>query len=111
MNSIAVIGSRSFTPPDSMFSDLLPHDCIVISGGAKGVDSAISRYCKLNNIKIIEFLPDYGKYGKSAPIIRNKTIIDNADEVLAFWDGTSKGTHNAINTARKAGLNVTVISI
>ena len=44
-------------------------------------------YC----IKLTEFFPQYKIYGKAAPIIRNKEIVDYADKVIVFWNGESKG--------------------
>lgn len=40
-----------------------------------------------------------------------KTIVDNADMVIAFWDGTSKGTQNAINDAKKQAKPVVIINV
>lgn len=40
-----------------------------------------------------------------------KTIVDNADMVIAFWDGTSKGTQNAINYAKKQAKPVVIINV
>ena len=97
---IAVIGSRSITEIDlkpyiSTFDE-------IVSGGAKGIDSCAAEYARKNNIKLTEFLPEYSKYGKAAPIIRNKKIVDYADEVIAFWDGKSKGTLSVIKYAEKS---------
>ena len=73
-----------------------------MSGGAKGIDSCAVEYAHKNNIKLTEFLPEYSHYGKAAPIVRNKKIVDYADEVIAFWDGKSKGTLSVIKYAEKA---------
>ncbi len=83
-----------------MEKELLEADEIV-SGGAKGVDQCAARYAEIHQIKLTEFLPDYTRYGRAAPIVRNKKIVDYADEVLIFWNGTSKGTHSVIQYAQK----------
>jgi hypothetical protein len=41
------------------------------------------------------------QHGKAAGHIRNEDIIKNADEVLAFWDGMSRGTAGSIEWARQ----------
>ena len=88
---VAVIGSRGLTV--SNLGDYLPCDTTeIISGGAKGVDTCARDYALSHGIKITEYLPEYKKYGRAAPLKRNITIIQNADLVLAFWDGKSKGT-------------------
>ena len=38
-----------------------------------------------------------------------KQIIDNADRVLAIWDGVSKGTEHGIKYSQKTGKQVMVI--
>ena len=50
---------------------------------------------------LTEFLPEYEKYGRSAPLKRNLLIINYADEVIAFWDGASKGTKYVIDNCKK----------
>ena len=59
----------------------------------------------------IEILPDYAKYGKSAPLKRNDKIIEMADAVLAIWDGKSAGTKYVINKCRKTNKSITIINI
>ncbi len=80
---VAVIGSRGLTIPN--LSVYLPADTTeVISGGAKGVDASARAYALNNGIKLTEYLPNYSKYGKAAPLIRNIQIIESAEIVLAF---------------------------
>lgn len=99
---VAVIGSRNLVVNN--LEDYLPKNTIeIVSGGAKGIDSCAKLYAIKNNIKLTEFLPQYSKYGKKAPLIRNQLIIDYADCVFAFWDGTSRGTKFVINACRKQG--------
>ena len=98
---IAVVGSRSITDVD-----LAPYllDCDeIVSGGAKGVDACAAAYAKSHGIPLTEFLPEYERYGRAAPIVRNKKIVDYADQVLVFWDGQSRGTASVIEYAKKIG--------
>lgn len=100
---LAIVGGRTFNDIhklNEIMSKLSPPDTI-ISGGAIGADTVAANYARENNIELVEFLPDWKKYGRAAGMIRNKTIIDSADAVLAFWDGKSKGTKNSIALARK----------
>ena len=55
------------------------------------------------NQKLTELLPQYEKYGRGAPIIRNREIVDYAEKVVAFWDGRSRGTLSVIEYAQKTG--------
>lgn len=104
---VAVIGSRELKIND--LGRYLPNDVTeIISGGAKGIDTCAREYALSHGIKLTEFLPEYEKYGRSAPLKRNITIIENADLVLAFWNGTSHGTKFVIDNCRKRNIPVKV---
>lgn len=105
---VAVIGSRNLTVKD--LGVYLPEDVTeIVSGGAKGIDSCAREYALAHGIKLTEFLPEYSRYGRSAPIKRNITIIENADLVLAFWDGSSRGTKFVIDECKKRGVPVKIL--
>lgn len=107
---VAVIGSRGLSMSD--LGRYLPENTTeIVSGGAKGVDTSAREYAKKNGIKLTEFLPEYTKYGRSAPLKRNITIIEYSDIVLAFWDGKSRGTKFVIDNCRKLGVEVRVYII
>ena len=105
---LAVIGSRGLTVTN--LEDYLPQGVTeIVSGGARGIDTCAREYSLTKGIKLTEFLPEYKKYGRSAPLKRNLQIIDYADEVLAFWDGQSRGTKYVIEQCEKKNKKVTVI--
>ena len=107
---VAVIGSRNLAIDN--ISDYLPNETTeIVSGGAKGIDTSAREYANANSIKCTEFLPEYSKYKQGAPLKRNLQIIEYADEVIAFWDGKSKGTKFVIDSCNKTGKKVTVIII
>ena len=104
---VAVIGSRGLSVSD--LGRYLPENTTeIVSGGAKGVDTSAREYALSHEIKLTEFLPEYTKYGRSAPLKRNITIIEYSDIVLAFWDGKSRGTKFVIDNCRKLGVEVRV---
>ncbi len=87
----------------------LPDDTTeIISGGARGVDASAREYAQRHGLKLTEYLPEYSKYGRSAPLKRNLTIIENADLVLAFWDGLSRGTKYVIDNCKKRNIPVEI---
>ena len=107
---VAVIGSRTLNVPN--LEDYLPKDTTeIVSGGARGVDTSARQYALRNGIKLTEFLPEYEKYGRKAPLRRNITIIQNADLVLAFWDGKSRGTKFVIDKCYEFGIDVKIHTI
>lgn len=107
---VAVIGSRGLTVED--LGKYLPDRTTeIVSGGAKGIDTCAREYAASHGIKLTEFLPEYAKYGRGAPLKRNITIIQNSDIVLAFWDSSSHGTKFVIDKCREMGVEVKVIRL
>lgn len=81
----------------------------IVSGGAKGIDSCARRYAQEKGIKLTEFLPEYSKFGRSAPLKRNMQIIEYADLIIAFWDEKSRGTEYVIKKCKEKGKEVRVV--
>lgn len=99
---VAVIGSRSITNIE--IERYIPKGItMLITGGAIGVDRIAEKYADRMKIKKQIFLPDYERYGKSAPLMRDRLIVDNADIVIAIWDGVSGGTNYTIKYAERTG--------
>lgn len=108
---LGVVGSRNFDHYSILKEELTNYDvCCIVSGGAKGADSLAKQYANTYNIQIVEYLPQWEVFGKKAGFIRNQLIVDNSDEVIAFWDGESKGTLSTIELCKKANKKVKVIN-
>jgi hypothetical protein len=107
---IAVIGSREFKDfkfvKDTVITAFYLNAPLCgnefVSGGARGVDTWAEE-CMTHLTPKHIFKPEWDKYGKRAGFIRNQLIINEADKVIAFWDGSSCGTKNSIDLAIKAG--------
>ena len=107
---IAVVGSRGISAVD--IGAYLPENVTeIVSGGAKGVDRLAADYARKNGIPLTEFLPDYKRYGRGAPLKRNEQIADYADMVIAFWDRSSRGTAYTIDLFRKRGKEIRIVDI
>ena len=107
---LAIIGSRTCPPIDiEQYLKYIPDT--IISGGARGADTYAKEFAKKHNLKLIEFLPEYDKYPpKQAPLIRNKKIVEECDCLLAFWDGTSRGTKFTIDYAHQLGKPIKIVN-
>jgi hypothetical protein len=88
----------------------------LVSGGADGPDSEaeyfIQSHWDLNWPEPIIHKPQwyvYRVYQPGAALKRNTYIIEDADWVLAFYNGTSRGTWDSITKARKMGKPLMIV--
>lgn len=102
---VAVVGSRSFLDYDRLTKclDKIPRITKIVSGGARGADSLGAQYAQDHNIPLKVHKPDWNKHGKSAGPRRNRLIIADADYIIAFWNGKSRGTAHTIRLAKESG--------
>ena len=107
---LAIIGSRS-CPQIDIAAHLKYIPDTIVSGGARGADTYARLFAEHHNLKLIEYLPEYDKYGRQAPLIRNKLIVENCDCLIAFWDGVSRGTKYTIDYARECGKPIKIVNI
>jgi len=108
---IGVVGSRDFDDYKKLEKELnkIEGITVIVSGGAKGADTLAREFAEKNDIKLTEFKPDYEQYGRGAPIRRNKKIVEYSDQIIAFWDGESRGTKNTIDIAEKQDKPIIII--
>jgi hypothetical protein len=112
MKRIAVVGSRTFSDYDLLRKTLDGHPpFVLVSGGAKGADTLAEQYANERFYETIIHLPDKKKYGRGAYHRRNKLIVHDADEMVAFIIGESRGTTLSLELARKKGIPVTIIKV
>ena len=107
---LAIVGSRN-CPPVDIATHLWQVPELIISGGAKGADTYAREYAIRNGIPFIEYLPIYPIYGRKAPIIRDRLIVDSCDFLLAFWNGSSSGTRYTLEYAKRKGKPFKIVRI
>ena len=106
---VIIAGSRELTPNiDLIVKKSTFKITQLICGMARGVDIAGYNWAKQHNIPILEFPADWTTYGKRAGYLRNKVMAQNADALIAIWDGYSKGTQHMINLAKQYDLKIYV---
>ena len=100
---VIVAGSRNFTNwlylrrrLDSLTGKLNKRKLVILSGGAVGADKLGERWAKTNLVKCEVYKPDYSRYGRKAPLIRNQEMVELADVLIAFHLGDSPGTRDII---------------
>jgi len=117
---LAIVGGRDYTNYKE-FKDILrlyikeklmdKNPDVIISGGAKGVDTMARNYANENNIKLNEFIPEWNTKGRNAGLDRNTDIINESTHVLALPTPSSIGTYDSINKATKCKKILTVIKV
>ena len=107
---IAIVGSRDYPRPDLVeaFVARLPKSAVVVSGGARGVDSVAVEAAEARGLEAVVFPADWRRWRRSAGPRRNAEIVEHADRVVAFWDGASRGTLDTVRRARRAGLPIEI---
>ena len=115
---VIIAGSRSFrdygllrAKTDILLSRKVSSlkQIVIISGHCNGADLLGERYAKEKKYRIETFLPQWELYGRAAGPIRNAEMARNADALIAFWDGQSRGTENMIAEAKANGLLIRII--
>lgn len=107
---LLIVGSRSIEDFD--LTEYVPSNTsLIISGGAKGIDTVAEKYADIHRLSKLILRPRYDLYGKAAPINRNEAMVGLADAVLVIWDGVSRGTRYTAEYAKKRNKAVTVIEL
>ena len=113
---LAIVGSREFEDYDLLCVEVAKIQetqtiDLIVSGGAKGADTLAKKFAARNKIPLMEFLPDYDRYGRGAPLQRNTLIVQNSNVVLAFVTASSRGTWDTIRKAQAAGKRVIIVRV
>ena len=110
---LAVIGSKDFHGYSKLKSvlDNISGITAIVSGAAAGTDKMAARYALEHNIKLIEFPPNIEKYGEGAKHVRDRQIVENCDQLIAFWDGKCEGTKYTMDYAEDLKVTIKVINI
>jgi hypothetical protein len=111
---VGIVGSRNYSLAGidliRKFINSLPTDTVIVSGGCpQGPDRWAEGAAKMDGYESLIFPADWVKHGRGAGFIRNQTIVDNSDRIVAYWDGKSNGTMDTVRKARKKGIPVTII--
>lgn len=110
---LIIAGSRGVTDYEIVKKAYLLSEleatCIV-SGTAAGVDTLGEQLATELGYKIDRYPADWEFYGKRAGYIRNCEMAQDADGLLAIWDGASKGTKHVIEYMRSLGKTVKVFN-
>lgn len=111
---LAIVGARTFNDIRSFNKHILEWIAEngkpdkIVSGGAVGADRLARNFARENKIQLVEFLPDYNKYGRRAPLMRNTQIVEVCTHAIAFPSREGSGTQDTIRKLESAKKPVTI---
>jgi hypothetical protein len=115
---VAVIGSRTFK--DQRLLELILDNqrkhypmTKLVSGGAIGADILAEAWADMRKVPKEIIRPSDPKYAhlppQARPLARNTDLVKACTRVIAFWDGESTGTLDAMKKATAAGKVVLIV--
>jgi NADP-dependent 3-hydroxy acid dehydrogenase YdfG len=108
---VAIVGSRRFSEPArvSDYVNALPPRASIITGSASGVDAAATKAARAKGIPVQVIPASFDELSDAArSAARNQRLVDACDVLVAFWDGSSKGTRSTVERALDSGKEVHV---
>ena len=87
----------------------LPARASIITGSASGVDAAVTRAAREKGVPVHVIPASFDELADTAKsAVRNQRLVDACDVLVAFWDGSSKGTRTTVERALDSGKEVHV---
>jgi predicted Rossmann fold nucleotide-binding protein DprA/Smf involved in DNA uptake len=108
---VAIVGSRHFADPARVaeYVKSLPAPASIITGSASGVDAAATKAARDKGVPVQVIPASFDELADpSKSAARNQRLVDSCDVLVAFWDGTSKGTRATVERALDSGKEVHV---
>lgn len=113
---ILIAGSREYDNYEEaeavlneFFSDT--EEAVILSGACRGADKIGERYAEEHGFEVKRYPADWKRYGRAAGPIRNEEMVRDADVIICFWNGKSRGSRSLIEYAEKLGKKVFIISV
>lgn len=106
VTKVAAIGSRDYSSLDEVFMVLdsakktieaASNTMEVVSGGCRGVDKKVEEWCRMRGVPLTVVPAEDEDEGKK----RNGKLLEGVNVLMAFWDGTSENTLDAIIRSHK----------
>ncbi len=116
MKKLLIAGSRNLKPAPEEFDaavkllDPTNQRFEVITGGARGVDTAGAWWAAISGHIDHTVHADWDKHGKKAGYIRNAEMVAmEPDYAIIFWDGQSRGTAHTLNLIKQTKAKYVVV--
>lgn len=108
MKTIGVIGTRkrntgeAWKKVKAVLDEVYEEGDRLCSGGCEtGADRFAEKYAKMIGCELIIFYPNYSRYGRGAPIVRNGAVARTSDMLIACVINPDDGIEEVLK--RKSG--------
>ena len=108
---VAIVGSRHFLDLARVgeYVKALPPRASIITGSASGVDASATKAARETGIPVQVMPASFDEVADATKsTARNQRLVDSCDVLVAFWDGSSKGTRTTVERALDSGKEVHV---
>ncbi|HEV3406662.1 MAG TPA: hypothetical protein VG364_08670 [Candidatus Dormibacteraeota bacterium] len=108
---VGIVGSRHYREPARVteYVQSLPARASIITGSASGVDAAATKAAREKGIPVQVIPASFEEMADARKgTARNQRLVDACDVLVAFWDGSSKGTRATVERALDSGKEVHV---
>lgn len=96
---IIVAGNRTYKNHEhicAVLDAVVQKRDVVLQGGASGVDRVAQTWARTHGVACRQFEAAWEQLGSAAGRVRNAQMAQEADALIAFWDGESPGTGSMI---------------
>ncbi len=79
---------------------------IISGGGKRGIDALASKYALEFDIPHVQYKRDKMVFGIGEKLQKNSFILQQADTVIAFWNGRSRNMRDTLKKAGELGVDL-----
>ncbi|MCK8495850.1 hypothetical protein M0L20_28550 [Spirosoma sp. RP8] len=111
----ALLASRQLTSPnhyEQIRAALLELGTTELHHGAEGAGKQHAEtWASETGRAQVGHAPNWKEYGRAAGPIRGRELVQAVDNLVALWDGKSKGTEQELKEAKRQGKRVKLILV
>lgn len=107
---LAIIASETFNDKKLLLEKIEESQAdYLLSGDENNIEKLITEVAESLHLHKHIFSTDVQKHGSEVSVINLKAIINQADYILVFWDGHSKGAMSFKNLANRMNKHCEIV--
>jgi predicted Rossmann fold nucleotide-binding protein DprA/Smf involved in DNA uptake len=108
---VGIVGSRHFPELERVaeYVGSLPGTASLVTGSASGVDAEATRAARERGLPVRVLGASFEEAADAGSAMeRNQRLVGACEVLVAFWDGSSRGTRGTVERALDSGREVHV---